>query len=818
MKRIPLRTDWLMASERDVLALDPKGPECRPECWLPVEVPTTVQAALVDHGRAPDPWMDWNAKAFKKFEGDDWWFRREFELPEDAGDYDAWELRFEGVSLFGMVWLNGEPIGYTHNAQHEHCVDITPYVKTSGKNVLAVSCGLRLEDIRRALRPEIRAHRDAERPFMRLPQMSSGWDFAPHLWLTGLWRPVTLVGHRRASIEDVFVQTEALEGQAAQLTIAMEVRSFGRHAQPAKVHLAIYEDEEAEPVWTETVEVIGDGKMAIPATLAQARLWYPQPLGEPFRYVLKARVECDGEEVDVHTSRFGVRTVELRQDDQFTFVINGQEVFAKGANWVPPNSLTWDGTPEQYRHLIELAANAHFNMFRMWGGGIYEPECFYDLCDQHGIMIWQDFMFGNTRLPDDDPVFMERITKEARAVVTRLRRHACVVLWCGNNESLEAWNVGEWPDEAERHFGERVYFSILPQAVRQLSPGTPYWPGSPYGGATTRSLTEGDFHDWYSLPDWRSFDKNAPRFSSEYGCRAVPQRETVDAMISPQYQWESHSFQHAVWGFHHGKCGWLNSMVEEFGTPKSLDEHIAITQELQATMMRYAVEVYRRRMYGTSGSLIWQYNEPWPAVTFSLVDFFGRAKASYYWVRGACAPILGMFYLQEGQVSFWGVNDLREERPCTVCIRRFGYDGRLLGEADFEGTVAANGATRLVEKLPDSLRIQEAEREFLHGELRCGETVSERTYHMAARKDWALAGSTIKAACSRVDVENVRVEISAPGYVHFVGLTVEDPAARFSDNFFDLLPNEPRTIDIRTKKDGAITVRAANAPQLSLEL
>ena len=816
MKQIPLREGWLMASDRDVLGGDPAGRDCNPRCWLPVEVPTTVQAAMLAHGRAPYPWRDFNAKAYKAFEQGTWWFRREFTLPEDAAGYDAWELRFEGVSLFGMAWVNGEPVGFMHNAHHAHAVDITPYVNASGPNVLALACALNLDQIKQSVRPEIRAMPDCIRAFMRMPQMSSGWDFAPHMLLVGPWRPVTLVGHRKASIEDAFVQTDAIRADSADITVAVKLRQFGCHAQPPKLHLAIHEDPESPPLWSDAVDVCGDGSVSLAVKLPKPRLWYPSPIGEPFLYTLKATVACDGHQVDEHTRPFGVRTVELLQDGEFTFAINGRKVFAKGANWVPPNTLTWDATPETHRHLIELAAAANFNMFRIWGGGIYESDTFYDLCDKHGIMVWQDFMFSNTRVPDDDPVFMERITREVRAAVTRLRRHPSIVLWCGNNECLEAWNVGEWPEEADRHFGERVYYSVLPQTVRQLSPGIPYWPGSPCGGSNTRSLEVGDFHDWYSLPNWRTYDDNAPRFSSEYGCRAVPQRETVDAMVSPGYQWVKNGPQHTVWQFHHGWCGALNQMLPEFGNPATLDEYIELTQELQATLISYAVEVYRRRMFATSGSLIWQYNEPWPAVTFSMVDFFGRPKASYYWVRRACAPIMGMFYAKEGNVSFWGVNDYDDERDYTLRLSRLDHSGTLLGDASFDGVLAPNAATELVETLPEALHIAVPEDEFLNAELRCGETVHERVYHSAFRKDWRLPQTDLSATRQRVDTGTTRVILESPGYVHFAGLTVQDPYARFSDNFVDLLPGEPRTIDIRTRDAGIITIRAANAEPMQL--
>ena len=822
MTQIALTDGWLMASSREVLRDDPTTPDYRPSEWLTVTVPTTVQAALVGAGRAPSPWKDRQVEALEGFEGDTWWFRREFAIPPDERDADRYELVFEGVSLFATVWLNGLPVGFLHNAHHPHRLDVTRHIRRDEPNLLVVECGLRLDEMRKRVRREISGTSDNARSYMRMCQMSFGWDFAPRLAVVGLWRPIYLLCHRRATLDDVHVRTDSVEGTTAHLSVEAMVRMFHAPSDPLTLRLSIHERPDAPAVWERSEHVAGEGMVGTTLELASARLWYPHPMGEPFLYTLNATIEHNGVACDSRLTRFGIRTVELKQEGGFTFSINGVDVFARGANWVPSNSLTLDATPEHYCHLLSLAHEAHFNMLRVWGGGIYEPGSFYDLCDELGIMVWQDFMYACAMYPDDDPEFMESAAREAREVVRRLRNHPSLVLWCGNNECQEAWVLGDWPDRAPRHYGERLYDHVLPEAVRELSPGVPYWPGSPFGGPTTRSREVGDFHDWYSLPNWRTYDKNAPLFSSEYGFRSVPQKETVDEMISRELQWDGSSpwsragSLHKVWQFHHGWCGWLQAILPEFGDPTSLEEFIMLTQEAQATLMRYAVEVYRRRMFRTSGSLIWQYDEPWPAVTFSLVDFFGRPKAAYYWVKRAHAPVIGLFYAGDGSLSYWGVSDLLAEQPCEVRFRRFDHAGKLLGERNFRGRLRPDGATKLVDDLPPDLRIESRDREFLHAELRAGEIVSERTYHEGQRRDWKLPKAQLTAKAERVDAEQVRVTLSSPGYVHFVGVTVADPVARYSDNFVDLLPNEPRTIHIRTREKGRITVRSANAPTVEL--
>ncbi len=825
MTTFALSENWLMASGRDIPGGSPWDPAYMPAGgWKPVTVPTTVQAELVKAGVVASPWKDWNIKGLERFERDTWWFRREFVVPETDRDSDRFELEFQGVSLFATVWLNGSPVGFLHNAHIAHRLDVTRYINRAGGNVLAIECSLAYDEMRKRIRTEISGTGDNVRSYVRLCQMSFGWDFAPRLVVIGPWRPVNLICHKRAAVETIFVNTRAIEAGAADLSIEVRTKLVQRIESAPELHLSILENEGTPPVWEHTCPIHGDGRITVEAHLPSARLWYPAPLGEPFRYYVKATVSCDGEIVSRKTARFGIRTVELKQNGQFTFCINGVDVFARGANWVPSNSLTLDSTPERYRHLLELAHEAHFNMLRVWGGGIYEPEVFYDLCDELGIMVWQDFMYACAMYPDDDTAFMENATREAIQVVTRLRCHPSVVLWCGNNECQEAWTLGDWPDRAPRHFGERLYDHVLPDTVRELSPGIPYWPGSPYGGPTTRSREVGDFHDWYSFPNWRDYDKNAPLFSSEYGFRSVPSRETVNEMMSGELQWDGNSplsrpgSLHKVWQFHHGWCGWLQSILPQFGDPTSLDEFIMLTQEAQATLMRYAVEVYRRRMFKTSGSLIWQYDDPWPAVTFSLVDHFGRPKAAYFWVKEAHAPVIGMFYEKDGATGYWGISDLQNTQACSLRIRRFTHSGALLGDATFGGALLPNAATCIVESLPQNLTIASPDEEFLYAELVAGGMLSERVYHAGKRCDWRLPAATIEAGAVRENEKRVRVKLISSGYVHFVCVSVGDPAARYSTNAVDLLPGEQREIVIRTQERGAITIRSANAPTLVVEV
>jgi beta-mannosidase len=262
----------------------------------------------------------------------------------------------------------------------------------------------------------------------------------------------------------------------------------------------------------------------------------------------------------------------------------------------------------------------------------------------------------------------------------------------------------------------------------------------------------------------------------------------------------------------------MQSILPEFGDPTSLDEFIMLSQEAQATLMRYAVEVYRRRMFKTSGSLIWQYDDPWPAVTFSLVDHFGRQKAAYYWVKDAHAPVMGMFYSGNGNLEYWGVSDLAAEQACSLRIRRFAHSGALLGEAAFTGLLHTNTSTRLVDVLPGQLLITSSANEFLHAELVAGGRLSEQVHHLGNRRDWELQETRIDAHAEQVGEACVRVRLTSKTYAHFVQISVADPLARYSANAVDLMPGEAREIVIRTGANGPVTIRSANAPVVVVEV
>ena len=364
-------TDWFLISESDATAPVPTTPAT--DAWLPVEVPTTSQKALVDAGRAPVPWLDYASDWFRSVENERWVYRTTFVPGEELKESDRFELVFEGIAVLSTIWLNGTIVGATHNALHEHRFDVTRHVKPDAENEVIVECRVGIEEIDKRTRDDLDGKFQV-RLHERMPQFMFGWDFAPRLAVAGLWRPVSLVGHAAGTIEDLHVRTVAAHAERAEIVIEGALRLRGDQIASGALELSICETTDGSTVWEGSVSVAGDTTISVPVEIESPKLWWPRSHGEPHLYTLHARFAAGDTLLDERTERFGIRTVELIQEDSFTFRINGVDVFAKGANWVPADSLAVAPEPERYQHLLELAADANQNMLRVWGGGIYEPE------------------------------------------------------------------------------------------------------------------------------------------------------------------------------------------------------------------------------------------------------------------------------------------------------------------------------------------------------------------------------------------------------------------------------------------------------------
>jgi len=470
------------------------------------------------------------------------------------------------------------------------------------------------------------------------------------------------------------------------------------------------------------------------------------------------------------------------------------------------------------------------NMVRVWGGGVYEHDAFYDLCDQLGLLVWQDFMFACAPYPEDDPAFVDSVAEEVRQQIERLRNHPSMALWCGNNENQMIYDFTRKPSKEMIALlgdayvadakpaplpGDLYYSDIMPAAVAALNPTTPYWPGSPFGGPHANSMRAGDVHDWtvwhglQPVPDdkpvgkfsrgpeaiaYTRYAEDMARFVSEYGLHASPAMETLKQAI-PEAELYLHSpaMEHRIKDNPKDKVNGILASVT--GLPTTLDEYVDFTQIAQAEGLKFAIEHFRRRMPHCSGSLIWQYNDCWPCVSWSLMDYNGFAKAGYFYTRRAYAPVIASFKdLGDGQVELWITNEGRDTVADTVTVSRADL---ISGEATTEKvavTVASNDS-RAVWTLPKSWPALTAGH-ALHVRSAKGAFADNRLFSGYVKDLDRPHDVKLEMSVSQIGPYDLDVTLTAPAYALFAHLLVPHGWTRFSDNYFDLLAGESRTIRV----------------------
>ena len=562
-------------------------------------------------------------------------------------------------------------------------------------------------------------------------------------------------------------------------------------------------------------------KMLLSITRCPPRLWWTHDLGDPFLYDFKVTLRKGKEVLDVKEERVGIRSLTLDQSPDpeergralFRFVLNGVPIFAKGANWIPADSFVGAIPDDQYQRLLSMARDANMNMLRVWGGGIYEHDIFYGICDQLGILIWQDFMFACAMYPENDQSFIANVEAEARYQVRRLRSHPALALWCGNNENewLHDRNNPDHPEQAVP--GALYYDQILPAAVKELDGCTPYWISSPYGGNDYNSMEDGDRHNWWvwhggpprrfgdpvitdRSPEgvsYRHYAEDSGRFISEFGMHAAPVFETLRRVIP-----EDQRYHHSPAMDHHNKDNPKNKgdnlMQTVTGLPANLDEYIDFSMIAQAEGLKFGIEHFRRRKPHCSGTLFWQLNDCWPVLSWSLIDYYGFGKAGYYYAARVYAPVLASFKEEaDGGVSLWITNDSLTEFEDSISVRLVNFNGEVIWDQPFKIEIPTNLSRQLIHWSASELG--PAPDRYLAVRSAAGKFPANRHFFTAI-KDLQRTVTPPQVTYRQINDHEVEVDLSASVYVYFFHLTHPSEFTHYSDNYFDLEPAETRTIRV----------------------
>jgi beta-mannosidase len=771
--------------------------------WIDAIVPGSVMNDLLTSGRIEDPFYRDNEDQAYVIASNDYIYCREFNVSEELLNHDKVELLCEGIDTISEIAINGKQVAETDNMHRTYSFDVKPYLNR-GRNEIAVALFSPINYIKeRQAQLSLWGVGDAIEgyPHIRKAHSMFGWDWGPKIPDLGIWRNISLVSYNDCRIDNVYITQKHDDGKVS-LDVRVQLDKWTNNNIKLQINLT-HPDGRVEK--QELILESSEERCFFHVT--DPKLWWPNGYGEQPLY----RVEVtafDGQiELDKKEFNIGLRTIKVKHEpDQwgksFEFVINGISIFGMGANYIPEDNLLARTSADRTEKLIQDCIDANFNMIRVWGGGYYPNDYFYDLCDHYGLIVWQDFMFACSMYELTDE-FKETIRKEAENNIKRIRHHASLGLWCGNNEVEEAWVHWSLPNSPKHKTDYiRIFEVLLPEVVKKHDPQTFYWPSSPSSGGgfdRPRDPNEGDIHFWevwHGLKPFTEYQKYYFRFCSEFGFQSFPSIKTIESFTKPEdrnifsYIMEKHQKNGAA----NGKI--LFYLSENFLYPKDFSSLVYTSQLLQAEAIKYGVEHWRRNRGRCMGSIYWQLNDCWPVASWSSIDSFGRWKALHYFAKRFYSPVL-MSVLTEGKsAEIHLTNDSLETVSGQIEWKLRSNTAEVLREGRVEATVDQLSA-EMCEALsfedlltPQSMRELYFECNFIMDER----TVSSETALFTKPKHFNFIDPKLELNVK--DEQNqFLIEVKAnDGFGKYIELDLQKADCRFSDNYFDLSSGDVKTV------------------------
>lgn len=765
------------------------------------EVPGCNYTDLMRLGLIPDPFYGTNENDVGWVSKTDWTYKKTFTADENLLSRDSVTLVADQLDTICQLYLNGTPIGRGENCHIAYRFDIKDKLKL-GENELIIRFDSPVNyvfDANRAVKATPNANGQRGVSHIRKPQCHFGWDWGPVLPLSGCTGAVKIEGRDKARIDSVQTKQAHNADGSVTLSIVCAVEMY----KPCNLSLSVKALSPTNEVITFTP--LDDGLSAM-ATIQNPQLWQTSELSEKQMqplYSVSVTLMCDGVSTDGKTVRVGLRTIKLLQDfDAYgkdcCIELNGNRVFCKGANLIPPDSFMPRFKKEDWRKLLSSAAFANMNILRVWGGGYYGQDEFYDLCDELGILVWQDFAFACQAYPFFLPQFSVLVKSEVDSVVKRLRNHPSLAIWCGNNE-IECM-TSMWLNMLKYIKATRAYFyDALPEQLKNLD-DRPYIVGSPYGIDFLKGVDAdnvGDAHIWavwHGMQDPSYFNRRFPRFCSEYGFESLPSKKTVRAYGADPSDNLSSNVPTA-----HQKCRAGNDImryyaVSRFNFPSDNADFVYISQLCQEECVRSAAEHFRRNKGRCNGVMYWQLNDCWPCSSWSSVDFFGRYKALHYSARRFFSPLAVSIEDNGNSVGVYTLNDTSNNAAVTVEARICRYDGTELAVKTVNAVSAAGESKKQLDLDLSFLKRNKRTAAYVVAILKTADKeISRSTMLLSKEKYASLPVPKIVKTVEPVDGK-LKITLTSDVYARLAALENAFFDAPFSDNFFDLLPNEPKTV------------------------
>ncbi len=773
------------------------------EEWLPATVPGSVHTDLLSLGHIPDPFVADNEKRVQWVAESDWVYRHRFSCSPELLAEEKILLVCEGLDTLATVVLNGHELGRTGNMFRRYEWEVKSFLNINEANELTISfySPLKFAVEMQSIRPLPGVSQAIPGgPYLRKAPCQFGWDWGPQLPPIGIWKDIRLEGYHEARLAEVHLR-QYHEGGKVTVETRVTSEHWGELPLSAVVRIT--------PPNGETIEkeaaIAMQGEVLVKLPIPNPKLWWPNGYGgQPLYQVevsLRSKNPSQEGVLDQHRVQVGLRRIELRQEqDQwgrsFVFVVNGIPIFCKGSNWIPANSFPTRITDEHLECLIRSAAETYQNMLRVWGGGFYEEERFYDLCDRYGILVWQEFIFSCSIYPLDDAEFIENVRLEVMENIRRLRHRASLALWCGNNEMEWIWEKGDW-ERAELQDLKRAYDKFfhhtLPAWCMADDPDHSYWPSSPSSDIPFENPNGqlfGDAHYWdvwHGHKPFTAYREQYPRFMSEFGFQALPPLATVRT-VSDEADWNLTSYimeQHQKNANGNGLI--IAQMTDQYRLPKDFPSLVYLSMVLQAEGIRYGIEHWRRHLDRVSGTLYWQLNDCWPVASWSSLDYYGNWKALHYAARRFYAPLLLSIEDQDFEMGIYVTNDLLEPWNGAIHWSLETIHGEVLADGEAQVKAEPQSCTH-VGSFDFSDRISDENRRdlvFVAELWQAGKRLALQTATFAPTKHLKLTDPAVYATLHNKDGQ-LLIELTSQSLARMLELSLEGLQVLFSDNYFDL--------------------------------
>lgn len=780
--------------------------------WMPATVPGTVHTDLLANKKIHHPYLGTNETLLQWIENEDWEYICDFFVSiEDVKSEGEAVLEFGGLDTYAEIWLNGEKLDSTNNMFRSWAYGVKEKLH-SGNNQLAVIFSSAVKRGKAEAKKLPYTLPGDEKIFTRKAQYQYGWDWGPRFVTCGIWKPVKLLFFR----PDTFIFAGGLSTYTIE---GSDVRGqFIAHfdSNPGDTFKVILHNAETADIYGSiaAAAVYNQTSLDLDFTIKNARLWWCNGQGEPYQYPLQLDVYIDGKLMESKKIKMGFRTIELVQEKDaagtsFYFKLNGKPVFMKGANYIPPSNFLPSVKKYDYELLVADAAKANMNMLRVWGGGVYADDAFYNACDSLGIMVWQDFMFACAMYPGDS-AFTRNVIKEAIQQVDRLKKHSCMALWCGNNEIDEGWKNWGWQKQYKysatdsatiySHY-KKLFEYELARIVRERST-TPYWPSSPsIGWGHPESLKQGDAHYWgvwWGMQPFEIYREKTGRFMSEYGFQGMPPLSTIRSFVPPN---ETLSLESPAVKHHQkhptGYQTIQTYMDMYYRKPKDFDSYVYVSQLLQARGMRTAIDAHLQQAPYCMGTLYWQFNDCWPVTSWSGMDVNRNKKALQYTVERLYHPKAVSMHHANDTLDVYAhcTGNDSVVRRVELCV--YTLKGKLLYSKEI--IVEDNPISQRVFRLPLQPFTEKYGANILHFTVTCKQPqrVPVCSYQLVPPKELRLAkpkltlkvfedkgrGTVVLVSCKKGVAKDVCI------YANSIPLNMDD-------NFFDMLPGETRILHI----------------------